>query len=124
MQPLSTLSAAAAPARSMPNRSYREKRTPRLASATARSAVWQKTPGIFPGCVRGADHAVELALDLLRQRIEGFAVRQRNRKIGRAEEKSVDPGRVDDRLEVFQRGAGFDHGERNDVIVGFAQVDV
>ncbi len=33
------------------------------------------------------------------------------------------PGRAEDRVEILQRGAGLDHGERDDMIVGFAQID-
>ena len=68
------------------------KRTPRLASATARSALAIGAHDLA-GLARGRDDAVELAVDLRGMRIDVGAVGQRDREVGRPEEQRVDPRR-------------------------------
>ena len=51
-------------------------------------------------------------------RIERCAVGQRDRQIGGTDEQPVDARRRRDRVEIGERGAGLDHRQRDDVVVG------
>src|SRR5215831_9473146 len=47
------------------------------------------------------DQPIKLAFDVLRQRIDRFAVRERDRQIRRAEKKAVNARRGNDRVEIL-----------------------
>ena len=123
-QPLTIFNAAAAPARRKAEIArYREELEAalgKLHGAVGRVAIGA---GNFLGFLRGGDDAIDLAVDVFRHRVDLLAVGQRDRKIGRPEEDAVDARRRHNRIEVLERGARLDHGERDDVVVGFAQID-
>ena len=77
----------------------------------------------FLHALRRRDQRVELAFDIVRQWIEGFSLRQRDRQIGGAEEKAVDAGCAIMASKFCKRGPGLDHRERDDMVIGLAQID-
>ena len=77
----------------------------------------------LPRLFSGTDDAIDLAIDVGRHRVDDSAVRQRDRQIGRAEKYAVNARRVDDCVEIAQGSAGLDHRQRDDVIIGLAQID-
>ena len=82
-----------------------------------------KNAGNFSGGVRGFDHAIDSRSTSADSGSSDLPPESAIERSEGPRNESVDPGRVEDRLEIFERCAGFDHRERDNMIVGLAQVD-